>query len=104
MWIGNDLYAVCSPRMAFQCYPRKRGGREVRVWEASVRAGSGMDEKWSRNVRQWSGGRDYRTLAEAKKGALFEAECVGRAILDIIGFKTTSPDADLQHMAKGIES
>lgn len=86
-WLGNGMYAVIRPVMKRVFSPRygiadKRGkSREVRHWAAGVVA-----ENWQGNteVRGFPHGLEYLKLSDAKKSAIFEAKCVGRAMLDII--------------------
>lgn len=74
--LGNNLYLVVEPTKVWV------KGKEVRKWRTRVV----LSLTYRETVRQWSGGGDghgnYRTVKEAKKGGMFEAECVGKAVLD----------------------
>jgi len=110
-WMGNGIYAVVRPLVRHEYSRPNRKGRDVRYWIGGVVA-RGMSScscipSPEVMVRGFGHGTETRLLADAKKTALFEAQCVGSAAVDItvrdfglsepvcfLGYaKKTEPDA-----------
>jgi hypothetical protein len=90
-WMGNGLYAVVRPLVRHEYKRPGRKGRDVRYWLGGVVATGisrgtcpcGASISATVDVRGFGHGSEVRLLAEAKRRALFEAQCVGAAAVSI---------------------